>query len=147
MENDKNVGKVVYENLHKKSERIPVVDLQQELQKDWPDRIIKIAEEDKKYCDEKNIQYSYLHIILRKHPHLPGTIDEKFISRLSAPAMTPSSTLYRFDHQNENIELVWSLPPPEIIQDIIQYPMDYSNQPDLVKFCMAYNKGFYEKVS
>lgn len=144
---EKNVGQIVYENMHKTTEQIPVLDLQHEIQKDWPDRIKKIAEEDKKYCKERNRQYSYLHIILRKQKHLPGALEEKFYSRLTAPAMTPSSTLYRFDHDVENIELVWSLPPPEVIKDILDYPTDYADQPELVNYCMAYSNGYFEKIA
>jgi hypothetical protein len=147
MEKKKTVGQAVYENLSKPSETIPVIDLQQSMQKDWPGRIIKQALEDKKYCREKGIQFSYLHIILRHHKHLPNVIDERFISRLTAPAMLPDSTLYRFDHDEERIDLIWSLPPSDVINDVIKNPQNYEDQQEMVLFCQAYARGKFEPIT
>lgn len=146
MTKKQTLGEAVYKNLHAHKENVNVVDLQAELQKDWPEKIIKQAELDKKVCKEKNIRYSYLHIILKKAPHLPNTIDQRFISRYTAPAMTPSSTLYRFDHENENIELVWTLPPFDVMEEMHQNPNDFLDYSELLQFVNCYYGGHFEKI-
>lgn len=134
------VGKYIYERMQKNSEEVPAEDLQRAMQEDWPEKIVNQFNQDAWYCLEKGYDESYIHIFLRKPKYLPGAVDVKFISRITPPAMTPSSLLYKCNHQTEKIDFIWALPDLEIIKEVVKDPYNIEYQ-DVLPYCQAFMKG------
>lgn len=142
----KTLGQHVYENLKKSPDYVEVFELQREMTKDWPELIAKQQAIDKEYCKKHGFKQSFLVILLRKHKHLPMTLDQKFISRLTEPQMHPECTAYKFNHEDESIELLWSLPPYEVIEEMWQNPQNYDHQKELLSYVWRYKTEIFNRI-
>lgn len=144
MEKKITVGQKVYDNLSKKAEQYEAGDLQKAMTKDWEEKLPKQYMEDKKYCVLHGFDSSYIHVFLGKPKHLPGAIDVKFISRITAPPMTPATVLYRCDYKNDKLEFMWALPDLDIIKDVLQNKNDPAYR-EILPYCEAFTKGIWVK--
>jgi len=106
---EKTAGQLIWENLERPSGPVNVIDQQQEMVKDYMEKFNKIIQENK----SKFKDVLYLVILLKTDYLLPGLIRPFFFLRQSAPTPHYHQSVFKYTHNDDKLELLWTLPNKE----------------------------------
>lgn len=105
----KTAGEHYLELMQKNPEEIDVVEMQQEMQKDWMKNIIECVDTNKK----KFPGDFYVVIETKREVILSNVIRNYFIGRQSCPTPNYDNTVWKYHRDEDRLEFLWVIPSRE----------------------------------
>lgn len=105
----KKVGQVAFEEMLKAPESQDPIEIEREMQKEYIDELVKCVESSKKFFDKD----FYVVVITKNEKLLPNVFRNYFLARQSCPSPDYDQSVYKYNHQLEQIEYIWTVPSQE----------------------------------
>lgn len=143
------VGKQASELLTKAPDSQDPIEIERAMQEDYLKNLIECVETHRKIFPK-----SFFVVILTKNEKLlPNVFRNYFSARLSCPTPNYDQSVYRYNHEEEQIEYVWTIPAREVCyyllnnkhlvvkeeQQLLQFVVDFS-EGKLYELAQSYNE-------
>jgi len=108
-EKRKTAGEHYLDLMQKNPEEVDVVEMQQEMQKDWIKNLIECVDANKKVFPED----FYVVIETKREVILANVIRNYFIGRKSCPTPNYDNTVWKYHRGEDRLEFLWVIPSRE----------------------------------
>ena|SRR5271165_3648921 len=105
----KTVGAQALDLMQKEPESRDPIELQREMQAEYVDELLDCAETYAKKC----IGDFYIVVITKNEKLLPNVFRNFFLPRISCPTPDYDQSVYKYHHEHQMIEFIWTIPSKE----------------------------------
>lgn len=122
----KTMGQISSELLKKTPDTLSPIDIQNASEKEYIDNLVWCVDHAQKKVDCSKIENHekcvdrpamdgsfFIVSVIKKEKLLPNVIRNYFIPTINCPTPTYDQTVYRYDHEKNNIEFIWVVPDRE----------------------------------
>ncbi len=119
----KSVGEASFDLLQKAPEKINVIDMQREMQKNVLKEIDDIISRHKDYAKKYYIVY-----MLQRERTMKNVLRQRFIVRRTRPRPDYDCSLFSYDNVSSELAFHWTIPDEDACQYIIHNKSTLSNE-------------------
>jgi hypothetical protein len=132
------VGKQALELMQKEPEITTVIDQQRAMQEDYLEELAACVLEFRK----KYLQDFFVAVLTKNEKLMPNVFRNYFVPRMTCPTPNYDQTVFRYRHEIEEIEFIWSIPCREacfyLRENAMHTPPD---ERDLLEYVIAFSDG------
>jgi len=136
----KTAGQRILENFQVATDgKIPVMDLSAAMLQDYMPKLLATIDEQCRYTKES----FYIEVLQKQERLLPNTFrPHVMICHTTCPRPYPDQTIFRYNQNAGRVELIWVLPPEDVIVHLIEnYKYVDKDERELLEFCVMYARG------
>jgi hypothetical protein len=132
------VGKVALDLMSKEPEVTTVIDQQRAMQEDYLEELTEcVMEFRKKYPRD-----FFVTVLTKSEKLMPNVFRNYFVPRLSCPTPNYDQAVYRYRHEDEEIEFIWSIPCREACFYLRENTAHVSTEEhELLQYVIAFADG------
>jgi hypothetical protein len=132
------VGKVALDLMSKDPEVTTVIDQQRAMQEDYLEELTECVMEFRR----KHPRDFFVTVLTKSEKLMPNVFRNYFVPRLSCPTPNYDQAVYRYRHEDEEIEFIWSIPCREACFYLRENTAHVSTEEhELLQYVVAFADG------
>lgn len=138
------VGKISTDLLKKTPDTQSPIELEREMQKEYMDNLIACINDHKKIFDKD----FYVVVITKRERLMQNVFRNYFMARLSCPTPDYDQSVYKYDHKNEELSYIWTIPSRDTAYYLREHAMEVAPEENqLLNFVLEFADGTLYKLA